>query len=135
MTRKQVGIALLVAGIIGLLVYAIATRPSLDAPESAPVATEKDPLAAPLIEHMLEAGVLDASDQPNAELAITRRDGKVHIHVSERLLERLGPGALEKLELLAPEETMSWNRYHRFLDRLHDAIVETLPEEHRHEHH
>jgi len=135
MTGKQIGTVALAVAVVGLLICAIATRPRLDTPATTPAVTQEDPLAAPLIEHMLEAGVLDARDTAPAELVVTRRDDRVHIQLSEHLLERLGPGALERLELLAPEETMTWNRYRRFLDRLHDAVVEKLPEDQRHEHH
>ena len=135
MTWKQIGIAAGLAVLVALIFVAVATRPRLDTPSPDEVVTGGDPMTAPLMVHMLEAGVLDAGAEESGELVLTRSDDGIHVQVSERLLDRLGSGALERLEMLTPEETMTWSRYNRFLDRLHDAIVETLPEDERHEHH
>ncbi|MFC1600997.1 hypothetical protein ACFL34_01445 [Candidatus Sumerlaeota bacterium] len=133
MTRKHLGILVALVTAVILVFAAIATRSGLDTSTPEPFATTGDPLAVPLLVHMLDGGELNAGPEPGAELVVTRRDDRIHVQVSKQLLDRLGPGALEKLGLLTTEQTMSWSRYNRFLESLHDSIVEML-DEHEHEH-
>ena len=123
------------AAVAAVLVWAaLRTRPEIETPPAPtpPSADARDPMKAPGLEHMMEVEKIDAGPSANHELALFRDGDQVRVVVSEKLLEKLGADALPRLGMAVADETMSWDRYLRFLEQLHDILAESSPDHEAH---
>ncbi len=134
MNPKTLWTGLVVLATVLLVVLALLTRPKAPGPISGPepVKATTNPLDVPLLQHMREDG-LDVGAEPGHLLVIGRSGDEVSLTLSDGLLEYLGPGFLEQLELSTTQTMVSWQRYERFLNDLHALIVARHPEAHEHE--
>jgi hypothetical protein len=142
MSLRKVIVTVLLVAVAALLVFwGLKTRPGVETTPPVETAGKQDPLQHPLLAHMKEAEKIDIGDSTEHDLAIIGQGNEIRVAISPRLLEKLGPGALERMGMLGPDETMSWNRYNRFIEKLHERIAELDPhaheeseEGHSHEH-
>jgi hypothetical protein len=134
MNRKMLMTGLVVVATVLVVVWALLTRPTVPGPSTGPqpVKAATNPLDVPLLAHMREDG-LDVGAEPGHQLVIGRSGNEVSLTLSSGLIEYLGPGSLEQLELSTTQTVVSWPRYERFLEDLHALIVARHPEAHEHE--
>ncbi len=134
MNRKMLMTGLVVVVTVLLVVWALLTRPQAPGPATGPepIKALTNPLDVPLLQHMHEDG-LDVGAEPGHQLVIGRSGDEVSLTLSSGLLEYLGPGSLEQLQLSTPQTVVSWHRYEQFLEDLHALIVAHHPEVHEHE--
>lgn len=136
MNRKMLMTGLIAVATVLVVVWTLLTRPQIPEPSTGPqpVKAATNPLDVPLLDHMREDG-LDVGAEPGHQLVIGRNGDEVSLTLSNRLLEYLGPGSLEQLELSTTQTVVSWPRYERFLEDLHALIVARHPEAHEQEGH
>ncbi len=136
MNAKTLWTGLIVVATALLIVLGLLTRPHQSPQTAKTPKTPKitsNPLEVPLVEHMIEDG-LDVGAEPGHQLVVGRVGDEVSLTLSSELLEFLGPGSLEQLELSTTQTQVSWSRYEKFLEDLHDLIVARHPEVHEHDH-
>ena len=129
MKGKTIAIALGAAVAAVLVWAALRTRPEIETPPAPapPSADARDPMKTPMLEHMIEVEKIDAGPSTDRELALIRDGDQVRVVVSERFIEKVGADALPRLGMAVADETMSWDRYLRFLEQLHDILAESSP--------
>jgi hypothetical protein len=134
MNAKTLWTGLILLATVLLVVLALLTRPQAPSLPTGPqpVKATTNPLDVPLLQHMREDG-LDVGAEPGHQLTIGRSGDEVSLTLSDGLIEYLGPGSLEQMELSTPQSVVSWQRYERFLNDLHNLIVARHPEAHEHE--
>jgi len=135
MPMKAARIAIMAVLAVGIFAYLAATRQGVQhaPPQPADAAQNNDPLKVPIVAHMKEIESIDFGTTTTADVAVARRGAEVEVVLSEKFLKRLGPGALDSLQMASRDEVMSWGRYNRFLASLHDLLVALNP--HAHEGH
>lgn len=128
-------LTMIVAGILGAI-YMIMTRPPVPPTDAGSTRKEqsvadRDPLKVPLLAHMHEEEGIDIGTTITAtstpDVVAIRKGDEIEVILSEKLLQRLGPDALVSLQMTDRYETMTWERYNRFVSALHELIIAKSP--------
>jgi len=131
---KNARVLVTIAVIVAFFGYLVATRQGVRKAAESAVPVKHDPLKAPLVAHMKEIEAIDFGTTTTSDVAVIEKGAAIQVVMSEKFLKKLGPGALDALGMTSREETMSWNRYNRFLGALHDQMLVVFPHAHDHHH-
>jgi hypothetical protein len=135
-TKNRILIACVVCVVVLLGIVAQMTKPSVPTEkaqtEQSDAALLKAPLDVKQIHHMRDAEKIDFGPDTTHAIAIWPDQGKIHIVVSEKMMqEHGGAELLSKLSLQERDCLLTPAQYQRFLARLHDALGD---DNHDHEH-
>jgi hypothetical protein len=135
-TKNRIIITLVVCAIVAIGVIAQQTKPSLPNEQEKTNQVETDtikaPLNAPQIHHMQQAEKIDFGPDATHDIGVWPDNGKIHVVVSEKLLQQHGGAELlSKLSLTERDNQLTPAQFQRFLTRLHDALGD---DDHDHEH-
>ena len=135
--KKFATISLVGAFCVGYFIYALATRPPIEGENGGDPSGgsgDRDPLAVPLLVHMHEDAGLDVGPSAGSDFRAVREGDRVRVTLSPALIERLGPGSLERLSMVGPEKEFSWDGYLRFLNAFHLLYAATVDDHDHHDH-